>query len=155
MALAWKAGWVKALRGSNPLSSATVIEVNDPERVPRFESGGHATAPPLLPIGLDLRGIHRRTNMRIGAFPLALHLAQRQGHTLRNLPLPKEGSDGFVCPRWANAGGWAIADGRYTCASCGARTAVTAGTLFNRRRTPLTVWFEACWMFTSDSSREE
>lgn len=56
---------------------------------------------------------------------------------------------GFVCPRCANAGGWAVADGGYTCASCGARTAVTAGTLFDRRRTPLTVWFEACWMFAS------
>ena len=56
---------------------------------------------------------------------------------------------GFVCPRCTNAGGWAVADGGYTCASCGARTAVTAGTLFDRRRTPLTVWFEACWMFAS------
>ena len=56
---------------------------------------------------------------------------------------------GFVCPRCANAGGWAVADGGYTCASCGARSAVTAGTLFDRRRTPLTVWFEACWMFAS------
>jgi len=26
---------------------------------------------------------------------------------------------------------------------------VTAGTLFARRRTPLTVWFEACWLFAS------
>jgi len=26
---------------------------------------------------------------------------------------------------------------------------VTAGTLFDRRRTPLTVWFAACWMFAS------
>jgi len=57
--------------------------------------------------------------------------------------------DGFVCPRCENAGGWAVADGRYRCASCGARTAITAGTMFDRRRTPLTVWFEACWMFAS------
>ncbi len=27
------------------------------------------------------------------------------------------------------------------------RISVTAGTLFDRRRTPLTVWFAACWMF--------
>ena len=26
---------------------------------------------------------------------------------------------------------------------------MTAGTMFDRRRTPLTVWFEACWMFAS------
>jgi transposase-like protein len=57
--------------------------------------------------------------------------------------------DGFVCPQCGHAGGWAIADGRYKCAGCGSRTSVTAGTLFDRRRTPLTVWFTACWMFAA------
>ena len=57
--------------------------------------------------------------------------------------------DGFVCPRCGHAGGWAVGDGRYKCAGCGARTSVTAGTLFDRRRTPLTVWFLACWLFAS------
>jgi hypothetical protein len=57
--------------------------------------------------------------------------------------------EGFVCPRCGHAGGWAGADGRYKCASCGGRTSVTAGTLFDRRRTPLTVWFAACWMFAT------
>ena len=57
--------------------------------------------------------------------------------------------DGFVCPRCGYAGGWATGDGRYKCAGCGARTSVTAGTLFDRRRSPLTVWFTACWMFAS------
>ena len=47
MALAWKAGWANALRGSNPLSSALVIEEYDPKRVPHFESGGHATVFPV------------------------------------------------------------------------------------------------------------
>ena len=60
--------------------------------------------------------------------------------------------DGFVCPRCENAGGWAVADGRYKCAVCGARTSVTAGTLFDRRRTPLTVWFTACWMFAAQTN---
>jgi len=57
--------------------------------------------------------------------------------------------EGFVCPRCGHAGGWAVADGRYKCAGCGGRTSVTAGTLFDRRRTPLTVWFAACWMFAT------
>jgi transposase-like protein len=56
---------------------------------------------------------------------------------------------GFVCPRCGHAGGWAVADGRYKCAGCGGRTSVRAGTLFDRRRTPLTVWFTACWMFAT------
>jgi transposase-like protein len=55
---------------------------------------------------------------------------------------------GFACPKCGH-GGWAVADGRYKCAACGKRTSVTAGTLFDRRRTPLTVWFTACWMFAA------
>lgn len=57
--------------------------------------------------------------------------------------------EGFVCPRCGQTGGWAAADGRYKCATCGCRTSVTAGTLFDRRRTPLTVWLTACWMFAA------
>jgi hypothetical protein len=57
--------------------------------------------------------------------------------------------DGFVCPSCEHPGGWWVADGRYKCQECGARTSITAGTLFDRRRTPLTVWFAACWLFAS------
>ena len=42
-----------------------------------------------------------------------------------------------------------MADGRLKCSSCGSRTSPTAGTIFDRTRTPLTVWFAACWMFAS------
>ena len=56
---------------------------------------------------------------------------------------------GFVCPKCGHGGGWGVADGRYKCAACGKRTSVTAGTLFDRRRTPLTVWLTACWMFAA------
>jgi len=52
--------------------------------------------------------------------------------------------DGFACPACGSAGGWRVGDGRWKCTSCGKRIAVTAGTLFDRRRTPLTVWFEVC-----------
>ena len=55
---------------------------------------------------------------------------------------------GFACPKCGH-GGWAVADGRYKCAACGKRTSVTAGTLFDRRRTPLTVWFTASWMLAA------
>src|SRR6266508_2610528 len=57
--------------------------------------------------------------------------------------------DGFVCPDCGHAGGWRLGDGRFECSACGARTSVTAGTIFDRTRTPLTVWFTACWMFAS------
>lgn len=56
---------------------------------------------------------------------------------------------GFVCARCQSHGGWQLGDGRIECASCGRRTSVTAGTIFDKTRTPLTVWFAACWMFAS------
>src|SRR5260370_32845743 len=54
---------------------------------------------------------------------------------------------GFVCPDCGPSGGWRLGDGRIMCAACGHRTSVTAGTIFDRTRTPLTVWFTACWSF--------
>ena len=57
--------------------------------------------------------------------------------------------DGFCCPACNHAGGWRLGDGRFMCGECGGRTSVTAGTIFERTRTPLTVWFTACWLFAS------
>ena len=56
---------------------------------------------------------------------------------------------GFVCPACDNPAGWRTGDGRIMCAGCGSRTSVTAGTIFDRTRTPLTVWFAACWHFAT------
>jgi len=56
---------------------------------------------------------------------------------------------GFVCPACGHAGGWRLGDGRLECPRCGTRASVTAGTIFDRTRTPLTVWFAACWLFAS------
>jgi transposase-like protein len=56
---------------------------------------------------------------------------------------------GFVCPSCGQTAGWRLGDGRFMCAGCGERTSVTAGTIFDRTRTPLTVWFHACWLFAT------
>ena len=56
---------------------------------------------------------------------------------------------GFVCPECGHAGGWRLGDGRFMCTGCGDRTSTTAGTIFDRTRTPLTVWFNACWLFAT------
>ena len=56
---------------------------------------------------------------------------------------------GFVCPGCGRSGGWRLGDGRIMCAACGRRTSVTAGTIFDKTRTPLTVWFAACWSFAT------
>jgi transposase-like protein len=55
---------------------------------------------------------------------------------------------GFACAD-CGQGGWRLGDGRVMCAGCGGRTSVTAGTIFDRTRTPLTVWFAACWLFAT------
>ena len=55
---------------------------------------------------------------------------------------------GFVCPECGHGRGWRLGDARLMCAACGSRTSVTAGTIFDRTRTPLTVWFTACWLFS-------
>jgi len=57
--------------------------------------------------------------------------------------------DGFVCPECGHGGGWHMGDGRWKCGGCGCRTSVTAGTIFDRTRTPLTVWFTTCWLFAT------
>jgi hypothetical protein len=53
---------------------------------------------------------------------------------------------GFACPHCGHAGGWRLAGGRVECGGCSRRTPVTAGTIFGKTRTPLTVWFPACWL---------
>ena len=44
--------------------------------------------------------------------------------------------DGFVCPRCGGDHGWRAPDLRWRCASCDRRVSVTAGTIFDKTRTP-------------------
>lgn len=57
--------------------------------------------------------------------------------------------DGFVCPTCGDRRSWRLGDGRFMCSACGQRGSVTAGTIFDRTRTPLTVWFTACWLLAT------
>lgn len=58
---------------------------------------------------------------------------------------------GFHCPSCRGVRDvWPLSDGRFMCSGCGRRTSVTAGTIFHRTRTPLTVWFAAAWMFATN-----
>jgi len=56
---------------------------------------------------------------------------------------------GFVCSHCGQGDGWRLGDDRFMCTVCGHRTSVTAGTIFDRTRTPLSVWFTACWLFAT------
>ena len=58
--------------------------------------------------------------------------------------------NGFRCPLCGSATGWRLVDGRWSCRGCARRVSATAGTIFHRTRTPLTIWFAAAWSMTSD-----
>lgn len=53
--------------------------------------------------------------------------------------------DGFVCPRCAHQKAWPKGTALLECTACGHQASVTAGTIFERTRTPLPVWFRAIW----------
>ncbi|MFT4259873.1 IS1595 family transposase [Microbacterium sp.] len=61
--------------------------------------------------------------------------------------------DGFVCPKCGvSAQAWRIAGGLWMCRACGRQTSVTAGTIFDRTRSPLRMWFHAAWYITSQKT---
>jgi transposase-like protein/predicted RNA-binding Zn-ribbon protein involved in translation (DUF1610 family) len=61
--------------------------------------------------------------------------------------------DGFLCPRCGQQKAWPARAGRlWHCAACGHQTSVTAGTIFQDTRTPLTTWFRAMWWVTNQKT---
>ena len=58
--------------------------------------------------------------------------------------------DGFACPRCGRSGEpWRQTRGRLTCSACRHQATATAGTIFDKTRTPLTTWFAAAWYVTN------
>jgi transposase-like protein len=58
--------------------------------------------------------------------------------------------DGFVCPACGQTGEpWRAGRGRLICPTCQHQCTVTAGTIFDKTRTPLTIWFDAAWHVTT------
>lgn len=62
--------------------------------------------------------------------------------------------EGFVCPScqtnnipWKTS--WKESCSRLLCPSCHHLTSITAGTIFDKTRTPLKTWFEAAWHVTT------
>ena len=60
--------------------------------------------------------------------------------------------DGFVCPRCGGRHGWSRSENLWLCAGCRFHTSVTAGTIFQDSKLPLTVWFRAMWQVTSQKN---
>ena len=61
-------------------------------------------------------------------------------------------ADGFVCPRCNGSDYWHTGAGLRMCKNCSRRTSVTAGTIFDRTRTPMRTWFAAIWFVTSQKN---
>ena len=57
---------------------------------------------------------------------------------------------GFVCASCASAGApYRSSRSRLMCRDCGRQSTVTAGTIFDKTRTPLRVWLAAAWYLTN------
>ena len=58
--------------------------------------------------------------------------------------------NGFVCPAChQQREPWRQTRGRLVCPACHHESTVTAGTIFDKTRTPLTTWFDAAWHVTT------
>jgi transposase-like protein len=60
--------------------------------------------------------------------------------------------DGFRCPRCGGRKAWPLREVLLQCAACGHQSSVTAGTIFQDTRKPLTLWFRAIWWVTSQKN---
>jgi transposase-like protein len=60
--------------------------------------------------------------------------------------------EGIVCPRCQHRIGWVTRRDLWVCASCRYEVSVTAGTIFQDTRLPLTLWFRAIWWVTSQKT---
>jgi hypothetical protein len=59
---------------------------------------------------------------------------------------------GFICPKCTGTTSWRTADNLWMCTTCSRRTSVTAGTIFDRTRTPMRTWFAAIWFVTAQKT---
>jgi transposase-like protein len=60
--------------------------------------------------------------------------------------------DGFCCPRCGGRKGWPKSGVLLQCSSCDYQSSVTAGTIFQDTRKPLTLWFRAAWWVTTQKN---
>ena len=59
---------------------------------------------------------------------------------------------GLVCPKCLGSRAWPMSRGLWLCGRCRRQVSVTAGTIFQDSKLPLTVWFRAMWHLTSQKN---
>ena len=88
------------------------------------------------------------------AFPSSLRQFQRQFANEEACEQYLEACrwpDGFHCPRCGHGRAYALSGSRRReCAACRYQVSLTAGTIFHRTKIPLTVWFWAAYLMTTD-----
>ena len=70
----------------------------------------------------------------------------------RDYLLVRRWPQGFVCPRCAGRSAWATKRNLLVCDSCSYQASLTAGTIFQDTRKPLTQWFRAIWWVTTQKN---
>lgn len=60
--------------------------------------------------------------------------------------------EGFVCPRCGTRSAWTTNRSLLVCARCQYQGSLTAGTIFQDTRKPLTLWFRAIWWVTTQKN---
>lgn len=71
-----------------------------------------------------------------------------------NYPEALRWPNGFCCPSCGRLGEpWRATRGRLVCRGCRRQTRVAAGTIFDKTRTPLRMWFDAAWHLTTAKNR--
>src|SRR5437667_7946540 len=59
--------------------------------------------------------------------------------------------EGYKCPRCGNPRAYALGNlGRWKCVACSHQTSLTSGTILHNTKTPLTLWFWAAYLMTTD-----
>ncbi len=86
-------------------------------------------------------------------FPTTLHEFRRQFATeeaCEQYLAACRWPDGFVCPRCRHRRAYLVANRRSQCAECRHQVSLTAGTILHNTKTPLTQWFWAAYLMTTD-----
>jgi len=60
--------------------------------------------------------------------------------------------EGFRCPKCEHTAAWTLKSGLFKCVTCGHKTSVIAGTIFEGTRKPLVLWFRSIWWVTSQKN---